>query len=46
MFFNRPTTGSFNTYGAGAWNETKEEEEIYLDAISAFYSVLNQNDWH
>jgi len=29
MFFNRPTTGSFNTYGAGAWNETKEEEETF-----------------
>ena len=25
--------------------KTKEEEEIYLDAISAFYSALNQNDW-
>ena len=28
-----------------SFQETKEEEEIYLDAISAFYCALNQNDW-
>jgi len=26
MFFNRPNTGGFNTHGAGAWGETKEDE--------------------
>ena len=29
MFFNRPTTGSFNTHGAGAWNEVQDEEEKF-----------------
>ena len=29
-----------------SYQKTKEEEEeIYLDAISTFYSALNQNDW-
>ena len=33
------------TCSTSSFRKTKEEEEIYLDAISAFYSALNQNDW-
>ena len=33
------------TCSISSLRKTKEEEEIYLDAISAFYSALNQNDW-